>query len=501
MLAQSDHAAGTEAIGDFLRRRHGLFINGEWRQASAQRRFDVHDPATGGVVASVAEGDAADIDLAVAAARRSFDDRRWRGMSADARSKVMWRIADLLEANADELALLDVVDNGMPLGYASAIVGFCAMQLRYYAGLITKTAGRNSSPAISHDGQRVHAYTTVEPVGVAGIIIPWNVPLGALVIKVAPALAAGCSLVCKPAELTPLAALRFAELVAEAGLPAGVLNIVPGFGPTAGQALVDHPLVDKVSFTGSTATGKRILQSAAGNLKRVTLELGGKSPVIVFDDADPDVAIPGAAMGIFANTGQVCVAGSRLFVQKKSFDKVVAGIADFASAMKIGSGLDPQAGIGPLISQGQRDKVLDYIESGRKDGAQVVTGGDVVEGDGYFVKPTVFANVNRDMRIVREEIFGPVLVATPIDDLDELVRAANDSRYGLGAGIYTNDVNKAHLVAERLQAGTVWVNGYGFMDPSMPFGGFKESGWGRELGTEGMAAFQEIKSVFIQLKA
>lgn len=497
MLAEPD----SEMIDGFLARRHGLYIDGGWRQATAQRRFDVHDPATGAVIASVAEGDAADIDLAVAAARRSFDDRRWRGMSADARSQVMWRLAELIERNAREFALLDVVDNGMPIGYANAIVGFCAMQLRYYAGLITKSAGRNGSPAVSHDGQRVHAYTSVEPVGVAGIIIPWNAPLGALVIKVAPALAAGCSLICKPAELTPLVALRFAELAEEAGLPAGVLNVVPGFGPTAGQALVDHPDVDKISFTGSTGTGKHILAAAAGNLKRVTLELGGKSPVIVFDDADPDITIPGAAMGIFANTGQVCVAGSRLFVQKKSFDKVVAGIADFAGNMKIGSGLDPDNAIGPLISREQRDKVMGYIESGRKEGAEVVTGGATVDGGGYFVKPTVFANVNRDMRIVREEIFGPVLVATPIDDIDELVRAANDTRYGLGAGIYTTDVNKAHLVADRLQAGSVWINGYGFMDPSMPFGGYKESGWGRELGTEGMSAFQETKSVFIQLKA
>lgn len=489
-----------EAVAGFLTRDHSLFIDGEWRNSVAGRRFDVLNPATGTRIASVAEGDAEDIDLAVAAARRSFNDRRWRGLSADARSKIMWRMADLLEENASEFAELDVMDNGMPIAFASWMVGTCCQQLRYYAGMITKIAGRNASAAMSHDVQQFHAYTAVEPVGVVGVIIPWNGPIGTLIIKIAPALAAGCSIVCKPAELTPLSALRAAELAAQAGIPPGVLNIVPGYGATAGQRLVDHPDVDKISFTGSTATGKHIAAAAASNLKRVTLELGGKSPVIVFDDADLDVAIPGAAMGIFANSGQVCFAGSRLFVQKKSFDKVVAGIADFASNLKIGSGLDPDSRIGPLISGAQQAKVLNYIDVGQKEGAEVVTGGDVFGGEGYFIKPTVFANVNRDMRIVREEIFGPVLVATPIDDLDELVHAANDTRYGLGAGIFTTDVNKTHLVAERLQAGNVWVNCYGFMHPAMPFGGFKESGWGRELGLEGISAYQEIKSVFVQLK-
>lgn len=491
----------TDPIAPFLERQHGHFIDGDWRASAGGERIAVNDPATGSVVASLAGGEAADVDAAVAAARASFDDRRWRGQSADARSRVLWKLSELIEANAEELALLDVVDNGMPIGYARAVAGFCGAQLRYYAGMITKIAGRNASPAVSHDGQRVHAYSSVEPVGVVGIIVPWNVPLGNLVIKVAPALAAGCSLVCKPAELTSLSALRFAELAVEAGLPAGVLNVVSGLGAVAGQALADHPDVDKVSFTGSTATGKRIAAAALGNMKRVTLELGGKSPVIVFDDADMDLTIPGAAMGIFGNTGQICVAGSRLFVQKKSFDKVVAGIADVANGIRIGSGLDPETAIGPLISGAQRDKVLAYIESGRKDGAEIVAGGDAVDGAGFFVKPTVFANVNRDMRIVREEIFGPVLVATPIDDIDELVAAANDTRYGLGAGIYTNDLSKAHGVAERLQAGSVWINGYGFLDPALPFGGYKESGWGRELGPEGLAAFQETKTVYMQLKA
>ena len=426
--------------------------------------------------------------------------RRWRGLDAERRAQVLWRLGDLFETHARELAQIDVLNNGMPVAFAEWMVASTVSQLRYFAGMVTKVSGRNASPSIANRHTKIHAYTSVEPIGVAGLILPWNGPIGTLIIKLAPALAAGCSVVVKPAELTPLSALRAAELAAEAGLPPGVLNIVPGYGPTAGQRLVDHPDVDKISFTGSTATGKRIVAAAAGNLKRVTLELGGKSPVIVFDDADPSIAIPGAAMGIFANTGQVCFAGSRLFVQKKSFDKVVAGIADFATGLKLGNGLDPASQIGPLISERQLQRVSDYLDIGRREGAEIVTGGNAVAGPGFFVQPTVFANVNATMRIVQEEIFGPVLVATPIDDIDDLVRAANATRYGLGAGVYTTDVNKAHLVADRLQAGNVWINGYGTMHPAMPFGGYKESGWGREMSSEGMAAYQETKSVFVHLR-
>jgi acyl-CoA reductase-like NAD-dependent aldehyde dehydrogenase len=313
-------------------------------------------------------------------------------------------------------------------------------------------------------------------------------------------LGAGCSCIVKPAENTPISALRLGELALEAGLPPGVLNVVTGFGNTAGQALVEHPQVDKISFTGSTAVGKHIVRTAAATLKRVTLELGGKSPCIIFDDADPGVAIAGAAMGIFANTGQMCIAGSRLYVQKKSYDQIVAGIADVARSLKIGSGFDTTTQLGPVISAKQKTQLLDAVDLARRQGAEVVAGGRALDTAGFFVEPTILANVNTNMDLVRKEIFGPVLAVTAIDDLDDIIAQANDTRYGLAAGIFTNDLNKAHLVAERLQAGTVWVNCYGAIHPTMPFGGFKESGWGREFGSEGIEAYLEKKSVLIQLK-
>jgi len=483
----------------FLGRRHQLWIDGQWRDPRSGESGDVLDPATGSVIAKCPLGDASDIDAAVRAARRSFDSRVWRGMLPADRARVLWRLADLIEANAAEFANLEVLNNGMPIAFARWMIAGSAHWLRHFAGLTTQIFGRNASAAVSGTGAEVHAYTANEPVGVAGLIIPWNGPAGTFVIKVAPALAAGCSVVVKPSELTPLSALWIAELAAEAGVPAGVLNVVPGLGSVAGQALVDHPDVDKISFTGSTAVGKNVVRSAASNLKRVTLELGGKSPCIVFDDADLETAIPGAGMAIFANTGQVCFAGSRLFVQKKSFDKVVEGVASFASSLKIGSGFDPENAIGPLISDRQRQRVQGYIDSGRSDGAELVAGGAAVPGAGFFIQPTVFANPRADLKIVREEIFGPVVVATPWDDLDDLIRVANNTRYGLGAGIFTTNLSKAHRVADRLQAGNVWINTYGLMHPAMPFGGFKESGWGREMSTEGLEAFLEKKSVFVAL--
>jgi acyl-CoA reductase-like NAD-dependent aldehyde dehydrogenase len=476
-----------------------LLVDGAWCEARSGQRFDVFDPATGRTIAQAAEGAAADVDLAVAAARRSFDDRRWRGKTGDERARILWRFAERLEANADRLAQLEVLNNGMILPFAHWAVEASASWLRYHAGLTQSILGANASGAMSGGGQKFHAYTCAEPVGVAALILPWNGPIGIFVVKVAAALAAGCSVVVKPAENTPLTALLLADLALEAGVPPGVLNVVTGFGATAGQALVDHPDVDKVSFTGSTAVGKGIVRAAAGNLKRVTLELGGKSPCIVFDDADLDRAIAGAANGIFANTGQVCSAGSRLFVQRKSFDRVVAGVSDIAKAIKVGNGFDPQTQIGPLISDKQRRRVCDYVALGRAEGAEVLSGGNPLPDDGFFVEPTVFANVDAGMRIVREEIFGPVLVATPFDDLDDMLRLANDTRYGLASGVFTNDVNKAHLVAERVQAGAVWINGYGTIHPAMPLGGFKESGWGRELGPDGVEVFLEKKSVFITL--
>lgn len=490
----------SETVLRFLAREHRMLIGADWLPAVSGRTFEVIDPATGDVIARVPEGDAADVDAAVRAARTSFDTGAWHGMTADARSRVLWRFGELIEQNYDELAQLETINNGMPGPFAQFTIQGAASWLRYYAGMIGTICGENTSGVLSGGGQDVHAYTARQPIGVAALIIPWNGPIGTFVIKVAPALAAGCSCVVKPAENTPLTALRLGELALEAGLPPGVLNIVTGFGATAGGALVRHPMVDKVSFTGSTAVGKQIAAEASQSLKRVTLELGGKSPCIVFDDADLEQAIPGASMGIFANTGQVCFAGSRLYVQRKSFDKVVAGIAEHAAQIPIGNGLDPTRLLGPLISEKQMQRVSEFIDGARAEGAELVCGGGRHGDRGYFMQPTIFANVNRDMRIVREEVFGPVLVATPFDELDEVIAAANDTRYGLGSGVFTTDVNKAHLVARRIDAGNVWVNCYGIMHPAMPFGGFKESGWGREFGPDGLDAYLEKKSVFVQLK-
>jgi phenylacetaldehyde dehydrogenase len=486
-------------VDQFLARRHRLLIDGQWRDAATGREFETLNPATGGVIARVAEGGAEDIDAAVQAARRCLDSRAWTGLSADARSRVLWRLADLIEANAAELTHLEVLDNGMPMAFAQWMVGASATWLRYYSGSVMRIHGKTAGSGMNEPGRAMHAYTVREPVGVVGLIVPWNGPSGTLIMKVAPALAAGCACVVKPAENTPLTALRIGELALEAGVPPGALNIVPGFGPIAGAALVDHVGVDKISFTGSTAVGKQIVRAAAGNLKRLTLELGGKSPCIICDDADLDVAIPAAAMGIMANTGQVCFAGSRLYAQKKVYDKVLTGIADFAARMSVGSGLQPETTMGPLISAKQQDRVLEYLDIGRSEGAEVVYQGKAPSGSGYFVAPTIFSTTRTDLRISREEIFGPVLVTTPVDDLDEIVRAANDTRYGLGAGVFTKDVNKAHWLADRLQSGNVWVNCYGLVHPTMPFGGYKESGWGREMSSEGLDAFLETKSVFVQL--
>jgi len=488
------------AVLDYLRGPHHPLIDNERRPAKSGRTFEVINPATGDVIANVGEGSAEDINDAVTSARRAFDQGPWRKMTAAQRGLLMWRLADLIAANSQELIQLEVMDNGMPIAFAEHLAVYCVDWLRYYAGLADKVLGKNASDVISGDGVFMHAYSTSEPLGVAGLITPWNGPAASLMMKLAPALAAGCCCVVKPAENTPMTALRIGELAVEAGFPPGVVNVVPGFGPIAGAALVEHKGVDKISFTGSTAVGKSIVKVAADTLKRVTLELGGKSPCIVLDDADLEAAIPGAAMAIFANTGQVCFAGSRLFVQKRVYDKVIAGVADYAGSMKIGSGFDRQNMLGPVISEKQRQRVNSYIEAGRKAGAEIVRGGKPAARDGgYFVEPTIFANVTADMTIVREEIFGPVLVATPFDDLDAVVRQANDTRYGLGAGVFTNDVSKAHYLASRLQTGNVWVNCYGTVHPSLPFGGHKESGWGREMGTEGMDAFLEKKAVFVRL--
>lgn len=482
----------------YLARSHDLLIDGK-RMAGSDRPITVIDPATEAEIAEVSAAGADDIDRAVAAARTSFADGRWSAMAPEQRRDIMWRLADLIAQNAEELVHLEVADNGMPLAFAEWEINACVGWLRHFAGQTTQIFGRDTSSAMSGGGLHMHSYTIVQPVGVVALVVPWNAPAGNFMIKAAPALAAGNSIVAKPAELTPLSALRIGELALEAGVPAGVLNIVPGYGDVAGRALAEHPGVDKISFTGSTETGKSIVRASAGNLKRVTLELGGKSPVIVCADADLAKSIPQVAMAIFANTGQVCFAGSRLFVHRAVYEEVVEGVAEFARQLKVGSGFDRGNLLGPLISGTQRERVMSYVEGGRSDGASVVTGGRTLGERGYFIEPTIFADIGEEMAIHREEIFGPVLVATRFDDIDEVVRKANDTRYGLGSGIFTRNVNKAHLIARRIDAGNVWVNCYGTVHPSLPFGGFKESGWGREMGAEAMQAFSEVKSVIIHL--
>lgn len=486
---------------DLANRPRELFINGTFRPSVSGATFDVTDPATGQVFASAAAGDAVDIDLAVRAARAAFDGGS--NMPPAQRARLLTRLADLIEANGDRIALTETLDNGMPLMMAKfGGVMAASEQLRYNAGWATKLHGETVTPSAPGEW---HAFTLREPVGVVGAIVPWNFPFVMSVAKLAPALAAGCTVVLKPAEQTPLTAVILAELIAEAGFPEGVVNIVTGFGQTAGAALVDHPLVDKISFTGSTQVGKAIVRASTGNLKRVTLELGGKSPVVIFPDADLAKAIPSAAMGIFGNAGQVCAAGSRLFVHEKVHDQVIEGIAAFAGALKIGSGLLPSTQMGPLVSRKQLDRVLDYVESAKMEGATVETSGQpltVDDADGYFMKPTILTETLPTMRAVREEIFGPVLCATRFgdDNLEEVATRANDSEYGLSSAIWTRDISTALKLAKRIKAGTVRINGgAGGVDPALPLGGFKQSGWGRENGRSGVESYTEIKSVTVSL--
>lgn len=498
MNAQVSPARQDSLIAGFLARTQQLFIDGRFVAAQSGKTFDVINPATGEVFAKAAAGDAGDIDLAVKAARKAFESGPWPSMSASGRRNLLLKLADAIEAHADELAMLESMDNGMPLMVAKfAAVAGSAECLRYNAGWAGKINGE--TPTLSAPNH--HAYTLREPVGVVGSITPWNFPLAMEVAKIAPALAMGCTVVLKPAELTPLTAIRLAELIQEVGFPPGVVNIVTGFGDPAGKALVAHPEVDKISFTGSTVVGKSIVAAAAGNLKRVALELGGKSPVIIFPDADLDRATEGAANGIFGNAGQVCVAGSRLYVHKSVFDRVVGGIAERAQKLRVGAGLQPDTQMGPLVSQRQLERVTGYIQSGEQDGAEVVVGGKRVEGRGYFIQPTVLAQTNRDMRVVREEIFGPVVCAMPIDDddLDRIAKQANDTDYGLSSNIWTRDISLAHKLARKIRAGMVRINGGQGLDYALPFGGAKQSGWGRENGREGVEAYTEVKSISVAL--
>jgi len=482
----------------FAASTHRLFIGGQWVDPLEGKSFASHNPATGAKHADIAEASAADVDRAVAAARAAMDNPEWSEMKPSRRARLINLLADALEANIDEFAALETLDNGMPVRDAKFFhIPHAIESLRYNAGWATKLNGE--TVALSGMGTW-HAYTLREPVGVVAQIVPWNAPLAMACAKIGPALAAGCAVILKPAEETSLTALRLAHLIEEIGFPAGVFNLLTGFGEPAGAALTAHPGVDKVTFTGSTEVGRLILRAAAGNFKRVTLELGGKTPVIVLPDADPLKATEGAARAIFTNAGQVCNAGSRLFVHERHFDQVVEGVGKIAEAMKLGSGFDAETAMGPVISQTQRDRVRGYIESGVSEGATLHAGGREIDGEGFFVAPAVLTGTSAEMAVRREEIFGPVLCAMSFadQDLDRIAADANASDYGLGAVVWTNDLSAAHKLARKLKAGTVRVNGGG-LDPALPFGGFKQSGWGRENGREGIDAYTEVKSVAIAL--
>jgi phenylacetaldehyde dehydrogenase len=476
-------------VSDFLEKPRKMLIDGKWVNAASGKTFPTYNPATGEVLAQVAEGDSADIDAAVKAARKAFDSGPWSRMTSSDRGKLVWKLADLLEQHLEEFATLETLDNGKPLTVARA------------ADVpLTKLEGTTIPISVPYTpGAQYHAYTLREPVGVVGQIIPWNFPLLMAAWKLAPALASGCTVVLKPAEQTPLSALRLGELIMEAGFPDGVVNVVPGYGETAGAALAAHDLVDKIAFTGSTEVGKLIVHAATGNLKKVSLELGGKSPNVVFQDADLDVAIGGAASAIFFNHGQCCCAGSRLYVERPVFDRVVEGVAAKAKKIRVGPGLEPNTSMGPLVSEEQLQRVCNYLEIGLSEGATALAGGKKLGDKGYFVEPTVLVNTKDNMRVVQEEIFGPVVAAIPFDNPEELMPRANDTVYGLAAGIWTKDISKAHRVAAAMRAGTVWINCYNIFDAALPFGGYKQSGWGREMGKDALELYTQTKAVCARL--
>src|SRR5215475_8605589 len=475
-----------------------MLIDGKWVEAASGKTFDSINPATGQVLAKVAEGDKKDIDRAVAAARRAFEGP-WSKVKPYDRQVLLLKLADLVEQNFDELSTLDTLDMGAPISRTSSTRRRVLGMLRYYAGIATALHGETVDNSLPGE---IFSYTLKEPVGVVGAIIPWNGPLGACMWKIGPALATGCTVILKPAEEAPLTALRLGELILDAGVPRGVVNIVPGYGETAGAALARHPGVDKVAFTGSHLTGQKIIEASAGNLKRVSLELGGKSPDIVFADADLETAAPGAGMAVFANSGQICSAGTRLFVERRVYDEFVGRVADFGNGLQVGNGIDPKTQIGPLVSEQQLDRVTGYLNLGRQEGARALAGGErLTEGPlarGYFVPPTVFSDVRDDMRIAREEIFGPVISAISFKDGDDLIGRANATMFGLGSGVWTTNVSKAHQVAKALRAGSVWVNCYQAMDPAVPFGGYKMSGYGRESGKQHVEEYLNVKAVWVK---
>ncbi len=475
-----------------------LFIDGKWVEAASGKTFDTINPSTGEVLASVAQGDSEDITRAVSAARRAFDGP-WRKFKPFERQNLLLKLADLVEQHFDELATLDTLDMGAPISRTKASRLRALGMLRYYAGQATAIHGETIENSLPGD---YVSFTLKEPVGVVGAIIPWNGPLTATIWKIGPVLATGCTVVLKPAEEAPLTSLRLAELCQEAGIPTGVINVVTGYGETAGAALAGHPDVDKVAFTGSHLTGQKIIAASAGNLKRVSLELGGKSPDVVFADADLDAAVPGAGMAVFANSGQICSAGTRLFVERKIYDEFTARVAEYSNSLQVGNSSDPQTQVGPLVSAEQLDRVTGYLAIGRQEGARPLSGGErLTDGDmakGYFVPPTVFADVRDDMRIAQEEIFGPVISAIPFTDIDEVIERANKTSFGLGSGVWTRDVSKAHKLARDIRAGSVWVNCYQAMDPAVPFGGYKMSGYGRESGKQHVEEYLNVKAVWIK---
>jgi acyl-CoA reductase-like NAD-dependent aldehyde dehydrogenase len=472
-----------------------LFLDGQWADPQSGRFFKTINPATEEAITEVAEAGPQDVDRAVEAARRAFESGPWSKMAAADRGRILWKLGDLIEANVQEIGRLETLDQGKTITESTRVdVPLAADCFRYYAGWTTKIEGETipvRAPSLN--------YTLREPIGVVGAITPWNFPILMAAWKIAPALAAGNTVVLKPAKETPLTALVIAELALEAGLPPGVLNVLPGRGTVAGQALVDHPHVSKIAFTGSTEVGRDIMRRGADTLKRLTLELGGKSPNIVFADADLDMAVRGASNGIFYNKGEVCTAGSRLFLEESAHDAFLDKLASHVGKLQQGDPLDPKTRLGPQVSEAQMRTILGYVDKGKAEGARLVTGGERPAGKGFFVRPTIFTDVANTMTLAREEIFGPVLAVLRFKDLDEVLAQANDSVYGLAAAVWTKDIKKAHRTARRLQAGTVWVNSYGLYDSAMSFGGVKQSGFGRELGRQGLLEYTQTKSVWVDL--
>ncbi len=489
----------TDGAKKFLHTREKrLLLDNQWVAPASGEHFATLDPATGENLALIARGSTADVEAAVTSAKTALASAQWQALAPASRAQILWRIGELIDAHIDELAELETLDQGKPLGVGRwAEIPGAAEQFRYFAGLCTKLEGSVIPNSVGYQppGKRVHSYTMKEPVGVVAAITPWNSPLILTAMKLAPALCAGCCVILKPAEDTSLTALRLGELCIEAGLPPGVLNIVTGYGMEVGQALAEHPGIDKVAFTGSTATGKKVLHAAQGNLKRVTLELGGKSPMIVMNDADLELAIPGVANAVFFNGGQVCVAGTRLYAQQGVADQLLEGVSELARAMVLGHGLDPKTQMGPLVNSRQADKVSQYISAGVAAGAEAMVGGGRGGPANTFVEPTVLRACTNDMAVMREEIFGPVLSCQSFDEPEEALLLANDSSYGLAASVWTENLSHAHRYAADLQAGTVWINAHSMYDASLPIGGFKQSGWGRESGLAAVENYLELKTV------